>query len=124
MARMSARLLLVLLLIALIPARAVGSVTISLCAGEAATAASEQAMHASHGAQDGHEHDAHEHGAPGPESAHACGYCAAHCSGVAFVAPADPRGASAEGASGPIPFGTRALTAVTLDRLDRPPLAS
>ena len=116
---MSARFLVVLLLIALIPARAVGSVTISLCAGEAAA---EQAAHGGHEAHEGHDHS--DHGTPGLESTHACGYCAAHCCGVAFVSPADPREATGAGASGPIPFGTRMLTAVTLDRLDRPPLAS
>lgn len=121
---MSFRWLIVLLLIVLVPARAVGSVTISLCAGDAAAVLAEDAAHAGHEAHEGQGHGTHDHGAPGSELTHACGYCAAHCSGVVFVAPADPRGNSRDSAFGPIPFGTHVLTAVILDRLDRPPLAS
>mgnify|MGYP003705137247 CR=1 FL=1 len=113
------RLLIVVLLMALVPLRAIGALTISVCASDASVpAAVEHDGCAEHG------NDGAEDAAPASEGGHVCSYCAAHCAGVAFLASAQAPLGAAAGTFHPVPPGSPAVTAVVLDRLDRPPLAS
>ncbi len=112
----------VLVLVVLMPLRAVASVTVGSCAtghGEAAVAA-----HADHG--HGHGADAHEHHGSEDSSKSgtpSCSSCVEHCSGAAFA----PSAAAANAAPviywDPIRFAGRIAPAFFTDQLDRPPLA-
>jgi hypothetical protein len=109
--------LVVLLLIALVPMRAIASVAIGFCAASHQPAAAH--------AHDGGDHGAAQHHgdeAPG-DASHGCSYCAAHCTGAVFVASSDavrfPACANAE----PIPFGEQLASGFVPEQLDRPPLA-
>jgi hypothetical protein len=124
------KILVVLLLVALVPSRAIGSVTLSICAShqeQGAAAHHDHAAHAAHaesGDHGGHAHDMGHGEAPQGDAGHACGYCAAHCAGVAFAVPTDlVRVVTAAGADR-IPFGSWSEPAARIFRLDRPPLAS
>ncbi|MGQ0509980.1 MAG: DUF2946 family protein [Betaproteobacteria bacterium] len=118
------KIVVVLLLIALVPARAIGSVTISICAdGQQSTGAHESAPsmtdHSGHASHDGQD-------APSTEdSGHkGCGYCAAHCAGTAAAVPADIARFTPVAGAERIPFGVRAAPGVCPIQLDRPPLVS
>jgi len=114
----SLKVAVVLLLVALVPARAIGSVTISICASQQEQAAAQQHHHAGHA-----KHDQHgEHGSG--DASHACGYCAAHCAGVAFAVPADLVHAAPPARADRIAFGSGTEPAARIFRLDRPPLVS
>lgn len=118
----SLRIILVLLLVALVPARAIGSVTLSICASDEQQAAAQHQHHESGGGAHA-THAEHDQYAPG-EDGHACGYCAAHCAGVAFAAPMDVSRVSPGVGADRIPFGSWLEPSVFAVRLDRPPLAS
>lgn len=123
------KIIVLLLLVALVPARAIGSVTISICAtGQEQAGAMQHAdagdndLHA-----DGASHDRHGHRdnqAPGEDSGHACTYCAAHCAGVAFAVPTDLSRVAPAAGSDRIPFGSWSEPGYFPDHLDRPPLVS
>lgn len=115
-------------MVALVPARAIGSVTISICASgqeQAGTIhhaeAGDQGMHVD-GA--GHDHDNHDNQPPGDNSGHACSYCAAHCAGVAFAVPTDLSRVAPASGNDRIPFGSWSEPGYFPDHLDRPPLVS
>lgn len=122
----SLEILMVLFLIALVPARAIGSVTISICAsGQEQAGATHHAEAGGHGMHaDGAGHDHLDDQAPGEGSGHGCSYCAAHCAGVAFAAPTDLSRVAPASGSGRIPFGSWSEPGHFPDHLDRPPLVS
>jgi ABC-type Zn2+ transport system substrate-binding protein/surface adhesin len=119
----------VLLLVALVPARAIGSVTLSICAsGQEQAGAMHHAEangHGMHAHDAGHDHhDHHDDPAPGEGGSHACSYCAAHCAGVAFAVPTDLSRVAPAPGSDRIPFGSWSEPGYFPDHLDRPPLFS
>jgi hypothetical protein len=114
------RLLIVLLLVALVPARAIGSVTIAVCSQGQPDSHQHDAVPAAHA---DHEHEHHGETAPA-DSGHACGYCAEHCAGVAFAVPMEPDRLDVSAAPERTPFGGRLAPGFLPDLLDRPPLAS
>lgn len=111
----------VLVLVALLPLRAVAGVTIGFCAS------GHQDMAASaHGA--GHAHDTGEHAHHGDDSPvqpvkASCNVCAEHCSSAAFATSADPALEAQPAARDRTLFIVRSAPAFVPDRLDRPPLA-
>ena len=118
----------ILLLVALVPARAIGSVTISICASgqeqAGATHHTDAGDHAMHADGAGHDHGHHDNQAPAEGGGHACSYCAAHCAGVAFAVPTDLSRVAPASGSDRIPFGTWSEPGYFPDRLDRPPLVT
>jgi len=110
------KLFAVVLLMALMPLRAVVGITIGFCAsGHQDMAVS---AHAAHG-----EHAQHEHGAPAKPVESSCNICSEHCSSAAFAP-------SAESAVGVRPngidqtsFAERNAPAFVPEQPDRPPLA-
>ncbi len=128
------KIIVLLLLVALVPARAIGSVTISICASgqEQAVAlhhaeAGDHRMHAGmhagmHTGDAGQGH--HNKQPPGEGSSHACSFCAAHCAGIAFAAPTDLSRIAPAAGGDRIPFGSWSEPGYYPDHLDRPPLVS
>lgn len=120
------KIIVLLLLVALVPARAIGSVTISICASEQEQAGvthhAEAVDHGTHA--DGAGHDRHGDQAPGESNGHACSFCAAHCAGVAFAAPNGLSRVAAAPGGDRIPFGSWSEPGYYPDHLDRPPLVS
>lgn len=109
--------LIVLLLIALVPMRAIASVAIGFCVAGHQPAA----VHA----HDGGDHGAAQHHgdeAPGDVN-HGCSYCAGHCTGASFVALSDAARFPASANAAPIPFGEQLASGFVPEHLDRPPLA-
>jgi len=116
--RRGLKALLVVVLLGLLPLRAVAAVTIGFCAaGHQQTAVAADAAHG-HGTQ----HGQHEPKAPGDLNP-GCSYCAEHCAGATFVAPSECSSVAVAGA-GPIPFGGLFAAGFVPDHLERPPLAS
>jgi len=116
----SLKIVVILLLVALLPARAIGSVTLGICASGQQQA---DIHHYHHDAAAGEHADQGQGGdrASG-DSGDTCGYCAAHCVGIAFVVPTGfPCLESGAGAD-LIPFGAWSARGFFPDRLDRPPL--
>jgi len=112
----AAKLLIVLALVALLPLRALASVTIGFCAFSQAEAAV--------AAQAAHDHASEAHGAASGIGADAdCNACAEHCAGASVLLPAAPgvlAGAfGAERATLVPPFAAGHVP----DHLDPPPLA-
>jgi hypothetical protein len=110
------KLFAVMILVALMPLRAVAGVTIGFCAsGHQDRAVS---AHADHG-----EHAQHEHGAPAKPVESSCNVCAEHCSSAAFALSTElalqPQPAALDRAT----FAERHAPAFFPDHLDRPPLA-
>jgi uncharacterized protein involved in copper resistance len=123
----SLKILIVLLLVALVPARAIGSVTLSICASQQEQGAAAHHDHAAHAEAGGHGDHAHgmDHGdAPQGDAGHACGYCAAHCAGVAFAVTAGQATVVPSAGADRIPFGSWSEPIARIFRLDRPPLVS
>ena len=120
----SLKIAVILLLVALVPARAIGSVTLSICAAgqEQAGAQHHEAGGDAHAAHDGH--DQHDEQSPGGDATHSCSYCAAHCAGVAFAVPTDMSRIAANAGQDRIPFGLRLAPGFFPELLDRPPLVS
>lgn len=114
------RTIAVLVLVALMPVRAVAAVTIGLCA-----AGNPEAAVPSH-AEHGHDAQVRAHGGDQPPAKPAtpsCSICVEHCSGAAF-APSIAQPVDA----GPVAqervfLAERIAPAFILDQLDRPPLA-
>lgn len=108
------RLLVVLLLAALLPLRAVAAVTIGFCAA----GHQDQAVqaHAGHAHHDGDEQ-------PADSSKPSCSNCAAHCSGAAFAPSAVAAVEAARITEIRISLAERVAPAFISDQLDRPPLA-
>lgn len=115
------KVLVVLALVALLPLRALASITIGFCA----SGHQEQpaAAHGAHGDHGDHAHDGagDQHGKP---AAPTCNVCAEHCSNAAFAPDGAARSVEAsavsEASTGVAP---RAAPAFVPDQLDRPPLA-
>lgn len=110
------KLFAVVILVALMPLRAVAGVTIGFCASGHQDMA--VAAHADHGG-----HADHEHGAPAKPVESSCNLCVEHCSSAAFATPTEPafeiRAAGRERTT----FAGRHARFFLPDQLDRPPLA-
>jgi hypothetical protein len=129
----ASKTLLVLVLAALLPLRAVAGVTIGFCANghEAPPVASHAAHgdHAAHGAHAGHEHhsaSAHEggDGQPAKPATQTCSICAEHCASAAFAPGGAPQALAVPAAAQASPSdNARAAPPYYPDQLDRPPLA-
>lgn len=135
----ASKTLLVLILAALLPLRAVAGVVIGYCAsGHQAPPVAAQATHgfhaahgdfAEHGRQAGH--DAHSVSAqegdgaqPAKPANPSCSICAEHCSSAAFAPGGAPQVVAAAAAAEARPSdNVRAAPAHIPDQLDRPPLA-
>ncbi len=119
----SLNLAVILLLVALVPARAISSVTLMVCTSNLQRSAAHQHESAEQG---GHAEHRKDHGgtqSPG-DAGHACGYCATHCAGVAFAVPTDPLRVAPSAGTDRIPFGVWAIPNYRPSLLDRPPLVS
>ena len=114
-----ARILLVVLLLALLPLRAVASVTIGFCASNGGPEAI--ASHQGHDASANHE--GHDDSSSEGRTA-TCSYCAEHCAGLGFVTPAADAGLGTPAGAGPIPFGKRTGPGFVPEQVERPPLYS
>lgn len=114
-------MLAILVLVALMPLRAVAAVTVGLCAaGHDDTAV---AMHADGGhGSGGHAHHGKED-PPAKPGTPTCSACVEHCSGAAFVPSADSAVAAPAIGQDRIVFAARIAPAHLVDPLDRPPLA-
>ncbi len=120
--RPSFRTLVILLLVAMMPIRAVAGVAMAFCA----TGHQEMpAAHAVHGAHAGAGHALHDAGEvpPADPDPQRCSICIEHCSSAAF-ATAEFRQVSAIAIEEPLlPRAERSAPAFFPDQLDRPPLA-
>lgn len=111
----------VLLLVAVMPLRAMAAVTIGFCAsGHQDTTAAAQAGHA-HGAAAHQAH--HGHDAPAQPVEPSCNVCAEHCSSAAFAPSADTAIESRPIGQNRTQLAARNAPAFVPDQLDRPPLA-
>jgi len=115
------KILVVLALVALMPLRALSSVTIGFCAS-----GHQEQPAAAHGAHGDHGSHAH-HGADdqqGKPVAPTCNICAEHCSSAAFAPDGAARAvvapAVSEASTG---IAARPAPAFVPDQVDRPPLA-
>ena len=118
----SLKALVVLLLIALMPVRAMAGVTMGFCA------TGHQDMAAAHGghardAVTGHEAQDVEH-APVKPGAQRCSICVEHCSNASLAVSAERFAASVAVEAVSHPRAERAAPAFVPDQPDRPPLAS
>ena len=110
----------VLLLVAVMPLRAMAAVTIGFCAsGHQDTGVPVQAAHAHEAA--GHAH--HGHDAPAQPVEPSCNVCAEHCSSAAFALSADIAIESRPIGRDRTQLSARNAPAFVPDQLDRPPLA-
>ena len=122
--------LLVLVLAALLPLRAVAGVTIGFCAnGHQEPPVAAHAEHDDQAAHAGHEHrsaNAHEgeEGQPAKPVTPTCSICAEHCSSAAFAPGGAPQALAVPAVAQASP-GDHARPAPPFfpDQLDRPPLA-
>ena len=118
--RITLKTLVILLLAALMPLRAVAAVTIGLCA-----AGHDETAIAAH-ADSGHGSGAHEHhsgDSPAKSATPSCSACVEHCSGAAFAPSAEQALSAPAVAQDRIQFAGRIAPAFRSDPLDRPPLA-
>lgn len=110
------KLFAVVVLMAVMPLRAVAGITIGFCAsGHQDRAVS---AHAAHG-----EYAQHEHGTPAKPVESSCNICAEHCSSAAFATPAEPAADVHSAVRDRTTFAARLAPAYFPDQLDRPPLA-
>lgn len=118
MARMRSRVItfVVLLLVAILPIRAVAAAMPSFCAGGHVQA--ELQAH-DHGATQYYENE----GSTG-ELNHDCGFCAKHCHGASFVLASDRPSVFVRPTIDAVPFDAWRAAGFVPDHLDRPPLAS
>jgi len=111
----------VMLLVALMPLRAMAAVTIGFCA-----MGHEHSTIAAHGTHDhgvaGHENHGNDD-SPAKTGAPSCSSCVEHCSGAAFAPAADLAISALLVAQDPILFVERIAPAFHTNQLDRPPLA-
>ena len=113
-----AKIFVLLLLVALFPARVIASVTEGFCSNGHQQAKAQAHVHelGDHGAST-------HHGEPGRgDNSHACSYCAAHCAGASLAVSSDLTRIPFAAAADRIPFGVRAARGFVPDHLDRPPL--
>jgi len=111
----------VLVLVALLPLRAVAGVTIGFCASGHQDVAV-QAHGTGHAPGSG-EHAHHGDDSPVQPVKASCNICAEHCSNAAFATPADPAFEAHPAVRDHTLFIVRGAPAFVPDRLDRPPLA-
>lgn len=117
------KLAVVLMLMSLMPLRAVAGVTIGFCAsGHKDMAVAAQATgHAHQGGE--HAHDGHGEDAPSQPVEPSCNICAEHCSSAAFAPAMDAALATQPVGWEAVDRAASPVAAVFPDRLDRPPLA-
>jgi len=119
--RRALKTLAVVVLVTLMPLRAVAAVTAGFCVTGH--------DHAAIAAQADHDHGALSHGhhggdeSPAKSSAPSCSSCVEHCSGAAFATSTDPALGASAIAQDRISFAARIAPAFLTDQLDRPPLA-
>jgi hypothetical protein len=115
----SLKVVVVLVLLALLPLRALAAVTIGFCAvGDEGAAVQVQAGHV-HGSP-------HHHGvAPEPQSdtSPGCNVCAEHCTSASFVVPVALTALPLSTSSERIPHGEQLAAGFIPEHLDPPPLA-
>ena len=115
------RTLVVLMLVALLPLRAVAGVTAGYCA-----AGHQDMAGAAHGGP-GQTAGSHAHNGgdeqPVKPAAPSCSICVEHCSSAAFAPSADQAVLDTAVAEGRIFLAERVAPAFISDQLDRPPLA-
>jgi hypothetical protein len=116
--RPSFRTLVILLLVAMMPIRAVAGVAMAFCA------TGHQEMPAAHGGHATGDHALHDTGdSPADPDPKRCSICIEHCSSAAFAI-AEFRQISALAIEEPLlPRAERSAPAFFPDQLDRPPLA-
>ena len=115
------RTLIVVLLAALLPLRAVAAVTIGYCAaGHQDMAVAVHGDHG-HGAESHAQHGGDEQ--PAKPATPSCSICVEHCSGAAFAPSANQAMNASAVARDPILLAERPAPAFFPDQLDRPPLA-
>jgi hypothetical protein len=135
----ASKTLLVLVLAALLPLRAVAGVVIGYCVGghqeQPVAAQVAHGAHATHGDHAGHGmHSGHDHhaasatqgndGQPAKPVTPTCSICAEHCSSAAFAPGGAPQAIAVPAAAEASPSNDeRAAPAFFPDQLDRPPLA-
>jgi hypothetical protein len=110
------KLFAVVILVALMPLRAVAGVTIGFCASGHQDMAI--AAHADHGG-----HAQHEHGTPAKPVESSCNICVEHCSSAAFATPSEPAFEVRPLARERTTLSERHAAFFFPDQLDRPPLA-
>jgi hypothetical protein len=114
------KFLVVLIVIALIPLRAVAAITVGLCAvANQDTAAQVQADH-DHGASHHHHGQAPE---PRSDGKPDCSVCAEHCTSGSFVVPSASLSLPAVAGPDRVQVGHRLATGFVPEHLDPPPLA-
>jgi hypothetical protein len=112
------KLLAVLLLVAVLPLRAVAGVTTGFCAS------GHKDMAAAHASGQGYQSDAHHAvDAPVQPIESFCNICAEHCSSAAFAIPAEPAVDAWVGGQDRTVLAEHGSALHVPDRLDRPPLA-
>ena len=111
------QILIVLLLIALVPLRAIASAAIGFHVVDHQPAAAHAHDGGDHGAAQHHGDDT-----PGDVN-HGCSYGAEHCAGASFVAPSDAAPFPVNANAAPIGFGEQLASGFVPEQLDRPPLA-
>ena len=110
------KLFAVVVLVALMPLRAVAGLTIGFCA----SGHQDMAVTA-HETQGEHAH--HEHGAPAKPVESSCNVCAEHCSSAAFATSTEPAVTLQPAVHDRTGFAERHAPAFVPDQLYRPPLA-
>jgi hypothetical protein len=103
--------LVVLVLLALLPLRAVAAVTIGLCAMD-----QKQEVASAH-------HGCEEERPAQTQKSSSCSICVEHCSSAAFVLPAVQSVAGQAMSEAGVPLAERVAPAFFPEHLDRPPLA-
>jgi hypothetical protein len=114
------RTLVILLLAALLPLRAVAAVTIGYCAAGHQDMA--VAAHGDHGHGAGN-HAQHDEDQPAKPATPSCSICVEHCSGAAFAPSASRTADTPAVVQDCISLAERATPAFVPDQPDRPPLA-
>ena len=107
---LSIRTLVILVLVAMMPVRAMAAVTIGACAADHQVAAVDA-------------HAAHDHGAHGQPVKPDCSNCVEHCSGATFAPSAAQPVTGIAITESSAPLAERAAPAFISEQLDRPPLA-
>ena len=111
----------VIVLVALIPLRAMAAVTIGFCAaGHKEMAVAALADHGRDAGAHAH-HGGHE--APANPATSSCSICVEHCSNAAFALAASSEVTAPAAKRDRIPLAGPAVPAFVPDQLDRPPLA-
>jgi hypothetical protein len=110
------RILVVMLLAALLPLRAVAAVTTGFCGAAHHDAATQAHAHHGHGAE-------HHHGHDSRPAKPACNMCVEHCSSAALAPSGDRTALVTISPAARFLHAERVAPAFVPDQLDRPPLA-